>query len=134
VPWSQGYSPKEHDVMVHEELLRRAQQEREEKDREYRDRQFREEREHRDRQRDMDLQHRREDLERERQRDQAEAGRFRWQLIVVGVIGTVVLAVAQIVGSLIQAGCFSPGQPQVPTRYAVPPEGPLAPPMPPAEQ
>ncbi len=95
--WRPGFTPKEHANMTIVDEIRKAESEQRERDRTWQE----------DR--------RREDLEwREKQEVKAEA---RWakehhtqrsQLIIVGIVGTVVLALAQIVGSLIQAGIWLP--------------------------
>jgi hypothetical protein len=93
--WQQGFSPKEHKEMMdsanimkwqEDEHLRRMKEE--------------------ERRRKEDLEWRATQEEKTEARWNKEHRLQRHQLLVVGIVGTIILAIAQIVGSLIQAGWF----------------------------
>jgi flagellar motility protein MotE (MotC chaperone) len=102
VKWVQGFSPKEHKEMVFHIELQKMQQEQREKDI------AREEQRLRDaeRQRKEDLEWRAEQDRKTEERWRSENKLQKYSLIIIGIIGTVILAGAQIVGSLIQVGWF----------------------------
>lgn len=86
--WQQGFTPKEHMEMQREERRMNFQAEREDADRKWREEQ------------------RREDLRwREEQEEKAEK-RHRWDLIILGVVATLIICIATIVAAYIERGCF----------------------------
>jgi hypothetical protein len=97
-PWQQGSTPKEHQEMLSIESQRAWEQERRERDRAWQEEQRKE-----------DQQRRRQDLEWQSRQEKSAEDRWqkehrfqRKQLLIVGIVGTVVLAIAQIVAALIQ--------------------------------
>jgi hypothetical protein len=82
--WMPGFTPKEHAEMVHDEFLLKMQKD----------------------QHESDLKWRAEQERKTQERWQSENRLQKYSLIIIGIVGTVVLAAAQIVGSLIQAGYF----------------------------
>jgi hypothetical protein len=111
--WHQGSSPKEHkEIMFHIEMQRMQEEQRKAdllRQQEQRDKDFaREQQRLRDaeRQRKEDLEWRAEQDRKTEERWQNENRSQSHSLIVIGVIGTIIIAAAQIAGSLIQAGWF----------------------------
>jgi hypothetical protein len=83
IEWKQGSTPKEHREMMDRQWMQKYQDERDEKDRKWREEQ------------------RRLDLEwREKQESEAR-GRHRWDLIVTGIIATILISAATIGAALI---------------------------------
>ena len=111
--WHQGSSPKEHkEMLVHIEMQKMQEEQRKAdilRQQEQRDRDIA-----REQQRTRDVeQQRKEDLESRAEQDRKTEERWKsenrsptYALIIIGIIGTIVLAAAQIVGSLIQVGWF----------------------------
>ena len=124
--WIQGTSPKEHQVTSMLVAEKRRQEERHEADmRRIEESRLRDQQreEHRvkeeERRRNEDLAWRSEQdrLTNERWAQEQKEAAARWkddswwqkiQLLIVGVIATIILTIAQIVGSLIQAGILFP--------------------------
>jgi hypothetical protein len=81
--YHQGFSPKEHQEMIQQRELLEWQERRRQEDREWREQQ------------------RMEDLEWKERQDQ----RAKWQLVIVGIIGTLVLFAGQIIAAFIPICC-----------------------------
>jgi hypothetical protein len=56
--------------------------------------------------------------EKAERRFRMQIGQGRWQILIVGVLATIALAAAQIIGSLIQAGRLFQPPPNLPTQQA----------------
>lgn len=111
--WKPGFTPKEHKEMLFQLELKKMQDEQRAKDLAREEQRIREEeRRHREDLAWREKQAAAEDLRRAEQerkteeRWRSENALQKYSLIIVGILGTIILAAAQIIGSLIQAGWF----------------------------
>jgi len=109
--WRSGLSPREHFDLQYQEELRRLNQEQRERDRAFeqecrrRDEAMHEQRRQDDERRHAELlKFHAEQARLAEERWRRAHGLQRWQLFIVGVIATIVLAAAQLMGPLIQSG------------------------------
>ena len=83
VKWKQGFTPKEHREMMDRQWMQKYQDERDEKDRKWREEQ------------------RRVDLEWREKQERETRNRHRWDLIIMGIIATILISAATIGAAII---------------------------------
>jgi hypothetical protein len=86
--WQQGFTPKEHREILDRQRQLDFQVKREKEDKEWRNEQ------------------RLKDLEWREEQDKKAEGRHRVDLIVIGIIATIIIAVATILAAFIERGCL----------------------------
>ena len=108
VAWQQSFTPKAHREMQHIEEQRKRDQEQRDRDRAWQE----------DR-RKVDLAWQASQEDKAENRWQREHGLQRSQLVFVGIFGTIILAITQLIGSCIQANA---SKEQPPIIINVPPK------------